>query len=286
MENHITVVLPFKFEDHQVRTMLIDGQPWFVAADVAEALEYRIAGDMTRNLDDDEKGTQIVRTLGGEQEMIVINESGLYSAILRSRKSAAKRFKKWVTAEVLPAIREHGRYVDDQGKMSTLIGQTIGTDGFHVLGSVIAGKVRALPKAVRRRATMKLWAQVHAAFNVRRAEDIPASEMASARNFIGGYSLEGEWLEAKRDESVIGFDADDAQAIHLILSHSKHLVTMKEQMHSAGRALCSPFLVEAFSHLWDIQPHLSHLSKTKASELERIHMERIGGARAALGTFA
>jgi len=98
------------FENHNIRLLLIDGEPWFVAADVADALEYRIAGDMTRNLDDDEKGTQIVRTPGGEQDMLVINESGLFSAILRSRKPEAKRFKKWVTGEVLPNLRKHGSY--------------------------------------------------------------------------------------------------------------------------------------------------------------------------------
>jgi prophage antirepressor-like protein len=90
--------------------MPINGEPWFIGSDVSIALEYRDAGNMTRNLDDDEKGTQIVSTLGGEQQMLVINESGLYSAILRSRKPAAKRFKKWVTAEVLPSIRKAGRY--------------------------------------------------------------------------------------------------------------------------------------------------------------------------------
>lgn len=121
-------VIPFQFDAREVRTLLIDDQPWFVAADVSCALEYRIAGDMTRNLDDDEKGTQIVRTPGGDQEMLVINESGLYSAILRSRKAEAKRFKKWVTAEVLPAIRKHGRYEDSSNKMATLVGETIGTD--------------------------------------------------------------------------------------------------------------------------------------------------------------
>lgn len=62
-------------------------------------------------LDDDEKGAHIVRTPGGEQEVTIINESGLYSLILRSRKPSAKRFKKWVTSEVLPSIRKTGRYV-------------------------------------------------------------------------------------------------------------------------------------------------------------------------------
>ena len=105
----------FYFQDLYVRIVMLGDlpEPWFVATDVAEALEYRNAPDMTRNLDDDEKGTQIVRTLGGDQEMTVINESGLYSAILRSRKPEAKAFKKWVTSEVLPSIRKTGSYSAD-----------------------------------------------------------------------------------------------------------------------------------------------------------------------------
>lgn len=107
----MSLPIEFSFDGTAVRVVLVDGEPWWVATDVAQSLEYRIAGDMTRNLDEDEKGTQIVRTLGGEQEMLIINESGLYSAILRSRKQSAKRFKKWVTAEVLPSIRKHGAYM-------------------------------------------------------------------------------------------------------------------------------------------------------------------------------
>jgi len=106
-----TELIPFDFEGRPVRVVTdIKGEPWFVAADVAQSLEYRMASDMTRSLDDDEKGTQIVRTPSGDQEMLVINESGLYSAILKSRKPEAKRFKRWVTSEVLPAIRKTGAY--------------------------------------------------------------------------------------------------------------------------------------------------------------------------------
>lgn len=104
----MSLPVQFLFDGAPVRVVLVDGEPWWVAKDVALALDYRDAGNMTRNLDEDEKGTQIVSTLGGEQEMLVINESGLYSAILRSRKASAKRFKKWVTAEVLPSLRRHG----------------------------------------------------------------------------------------------------------------------------------------------------------------------------------
>ncbi len=98
----------------KIRVLEIDGEPWFIAVDIAKVLDYRTAYDMTRILDEDEKGTQIVRTPGGNQNVIVINESGIYSSILRSRKPEAKQFKKWVTSEVLPSIRKHGAYLTDQ----------------------------------------------------------------------------------------------------------------------------------------------------------------------------
>lgn len=102
-------VIPFKFEASEIRTLVIDDQPWFVAADVAGVLAYTDAQAMTRKLDADEiQNRQIVGF--GNRGVIVINESGLYSAILRSRKAEAKRFKKWVTAEVLPSIRKTGGY--------------------------------------------------------------------------------------------------------------------------------------------------------------------------------
>lgn len=100
--------IPFAFDDHLVRVIVRDGDPWFVAADVAKVLEIGRTDDAVRRLDDDEKDT--IRTPGGPQEMTIINESGLYSLILTSRKPAAKRFKKWVTSEVLPSIRKTGSY--------------------------------------------------------------------------------------------------------------------------------------------------------------------------------
>lgn len=208
MTNNSTNVIPFNFGNQQVRTLLIGDQPWFVVNDVSAALQYSEASAMTRHLDDDEKGLSIVQTLGGDQEMLVINESGLYSAILRSRKAEAKRFKKWVTAEVLPAIRKQGRYEDTDNRMATLVGQTIGTDGFHMLGAVVKGKVSSLPAPAQRRATAKIWAQTHAAFGVRSAADIPADQLDSARNFIAAYVvLEGEYLprEPKSERLNIHF---------------------------------------------------------------------------------
>lgn len=95
-----------------------DGEPWFVASDIAKTLGYRMASDMTRRLDDDERGTRSVRTPSGEQQMTVITEAGLYAAILGSKVDGAQRFKRWVTHEVLPSIRRHGGYMAGQESMS------------------------------------------------------------------------------------------------------------------------------------------------------------------------
>ena len=104
-----TTLVPFDFEGQPVRvTTGDDGEPWFVAADVCAAMT--INTEQTRRLDDDEKGLRTVQTPGGQQEMVSINESGLYSLILGSRKPEAKRFKRWVTHEVLPSIRKTGAY--------------------------------------------------------------------------------------------------------------------------------------------------------------------------------
>ena len=98
----------FQFEQNEVRFVGTADDPWWVAADVCAVLEMNVS--QTRRLDEDEKDLRSVQTLGGKQEMLCVNESGLYSLILGSRKPQAKRFKKWVTSVVLPSIRKTGKY--------------------------------------------------------------------------------------------------------------------------------------------------------------------------------
>lgn len=108
-------ITPFDFKGHQVRVIAADdGEPRWVASDVAKILGYASAKDMTRNLRDRHKGGQNVPTPGGHQEMTVITEGGLYAAVLKSRRPDAEEFQDWVTDEVLPAIRKHGGYLTDQ----------------------------------------------------------------------------------------------------------------------------------------------------------------------------
>lgn len=96
----------------QVRTVVKGENIWFVAKDVAEVLEFSDTHAMTRHLDEEE--LMSVKLTGMNMKSTLMNESGLYSAILRSRKPQAKAFKKWVTSEVLPSIRKHGAYMTDQ----------------------------------------------------------------------------------------------------------------------------------------------------------------------------
>jgi anti-repressor protein len=118
-ENTGMEIVSFDFNGNPIQVIMDEqGKPWWVAREVCAVLGFRMASDATRLLDDDEKGTHIVRTLGGMQKMIIINEPGLYSLILRSRKPEAKAFKRWVTHDVLPSIRKTGGYIHGTKEMT------------------------------------------------------------------------------------------------------------------------------------------------------------------------
>lgn len=98
-----------------IRTLIINGEPYFVGRDVAEILGYSNSRKaLADHVDEEDKGVTKCDTLGGTQEMTVINESGLYSLILGSKLPTARKFKRWVTSEVLPTIRRHGVYTVDE----------------------------------------------------------------------------------------------------------------------------------------------------------------------------
>ncbi|MFB5192698.1 BRO-N domain-containing protein [Alicyclobacillus fastidiosus] len=101
-------LMNFNFESHEIRTVLLNGEPWFVAKDVCDAVQIDVS--QTRRLDADEKGLHSIQTLGGVQDMLCVNEYGLYSLVLGSRKPEAKTFKRWITHDVIPTIRKTGSY--------------------------------------------------------------------------------------------------------------------------------------------------------------------------------
>ena len=111
----------FAFEGSDVRTVMKAGEPWFVGKDVAEILAYKNPQEAIRtHVDDDDKGVSEILTPGGKQKTPIINESGVYSLILRSKLPSAKRFKKWITQEVLPSLRRNGAYLTPQKLYETM----------------------------------------------------------------------------------------------------------------------------------------------------------------------
>ncbi len=102
--------LTFNFSNNAIRVIMIDNVPWFAAVDVCAVLKIVNSRRAVSRLDDDEKGVRTMNTSGGDQQLSIINESGLYSLILTSRKPEARNFRKWITAEVLPALRKQGKY--------------------------------------------------------------------------------------------------------------------------------------------------------------------------------
>ena len=117
------ILTEFVFNAMPVRVVQVNREPWFVAADVLAVLD--LDRKALERLDDDEKGVSSIHTLGGEQQMSIINESGLYSLVLGSRKPEAKPFKKWVTAEVLPSIRKTGVYALGQSAIPQTYAQAL-----------------------------------------------------------------------------------------------------------------------------------------------------------------
>lgn len=116
----MTALGVFTYDATDVRVVQVDGEPWFVAADVARILGYRMASDMTRRLDPEDRGTRSVRTPSGDQDMTVISEAGLYAAVLGSQVEGARAFKRWITHDVLPAIRRTGGYATPTVDVTTI----------------------------------------------------------------------------------------------------------------------------------------------------------------------
>jgi prophage antirepressor-like protein len=106
----------FQFNSSEVRIVVIEGEPWFVAKDLCEILAISKHRDAISRLDDDERGLFKLDTPGGKQDMTVVSESGMFGLVLSSRKPEAKEFKKWIRSEVLPSIRKTGGYISTQGK--------------------------------------------------------------------------------------------------------------------------------------------------------------------------
>lgn len=138
----------FNFQSNEVRIVDLHGIPWFVAKDVCKVLGYGHVPHAMRIPDDDEKGLQKLDTHGGIQRLSVVNESGLYALVMRSRKPEARKFAKWVTSEVLPEIRKTGSYLAPESTVQnsdTLRGDLNDPDYYRASRSELYRFVDSLP---------------------------------------------------------------------------------------------------------------------------------------------
>lgn len=132
----------FNFENHEVRSLLLNNEPWFVGKDVAEVLGYERADNAIRNhIDKEDKLMHQISASGQNRNMTIINESGLYSLVLSSKLPSAKKFKRWVTSEVLPALRKTGQY-----QVKELSGSELMAKALIEAQNVLAAKDKQIEK--------------------------------------------------------------------------------------------------------------------------------------------
>lgn len=178
-------LINFNFENSPIRVVEKQGEPWFVANDVCDVLGLTNPRQALTALDDDEKGVILTDTLGGEQKINIINESGLYILILRSRKATQQgtvqhKFRKWVTSEVLPSIRKTGSYaLPTAPTLSTVKERN--------------GLVKTCEWFVRVASYLgydEVWNLIHHRFNINRACELTTEQVGQATEYLQGLLLQ------------------------------------------------------------------------------------------------
>lgn len=195
----MSIIQAFTYQDQPVRTIDVDDETWFVASDVAKILGYRMASDMTRRIDPEDRGTRSVRTPSGEQEMTVINEPGLYVAALGSQVEGARQFKRWITHEVLPQIRKTGAYAVKEFSRLELLDMARESEMARIaaLEAYQFAESRVLELAGPATAWEKL-ASAKGDLDVRDAAQVLCRDhnIQIGRNRLFGWLRENRWIDA------------------------------------------------------------------------------------------
>ena len=195
----------FNFESNSIRTLAIDNEPWFVAKDVCDAIGLTNSRMSLIALDEDEKGVSLIYTPSGQQEMNIVSESGMYTLILRCRDAVKKgsvphRFRKWVTAEVLPTIRKTGKYeskttADDRTGLRNAVNMLVSkkgliySDAYHL---------------------------IHQRFNVESIEDLTLEQLPQAVEYVHRIVLEGDLIIEEVKEPGINLNLSESELKDLI----------------------------------------------------------------------
>ncbi|ELZ1101086.1 Bro-N domain-containing protein [Escherichia coli] len=198
-QNDFTI---FKFGDSEIRVINRCGEPWFVAKDVCDALTLTNSRKALTALDDDEKGVTLSYTLGGEQNLSIVSESGMYTLVLRCRDAVNKgsvphKFRKWVTAEVLPSIRKTGSYGNTPKAKKALPGK-ITKEQQEAIKQLVMSRGQSLPKEKQAKAMITMWSSLKSHFGCSYKE-ISEEQFTEALSLAARVPLEGEFI-GKQEE--------------------------------------------------------------------------------------
>lgn len=241
-QNDFTI---FKFGDSEIRVINRCGEPWFVAKDVCDALALTNSRKALTALDDDEKGVTLSYTLGGEQNLSIVSESGMYTLVLRCRDAVNKgsvphKFRKWVTAEVLPSIRKTGSYGNTPKAKKALPGK-ITTEQQEAIKQLVMSRGQSLPKEKQAKAMITMWSSLKSHFGCSYKE-ISEEQFTEALSLAARIPLEGEFIGKSEHNEMSCFDW--RMNVHNLNTACIHLDAMyriwRDEMEPALRLLGSP----------------------------------------------
>ena len=239
-QNDFTI---FKFGDSEIRVINKCGEPWFVAKDVCDALNLTNSRKALTALDDDEKGVTLSYTLGGEQNLSIVSESGMYTLVLRCRDAVNKgsvphKFRKWVTAEVLPSIRKTGSYGNTLKAKKALPGK-ITTEQQEAIKQLVMSRGQSLPKEKQAKAMITMWSSLKSHFGCSYRE-ISEEQFTEALSLAARVPLEGE-LIGKQEKSTNELSAKEANSLVWLWDYANRSQALFRELYPALKLIQSGY---------------------------------------------
>lgn len=239
-QNDFTI---FKFGDSEIRVINKCGEPWFVAKDVCDALNLTNSRKALTALDDDEKGVTLSYTLGGEQNLSIVSESGMYTLVLRCRDAVNKgsvphKFRKWVTAEVLPSIRKTGSYGNTL-KAKKALPEKITTEQQEAIKQLVMSRGQSLPKEKQAKAMITMWSSLKSHFGCSYKE-ISEEQFTEALSLAARVPLEGE-LIGKQEKSTNELSAKETDSLVWLWDYANRSQALFRELYPALKLIQSGY---------------------------------------------
>nr|DAD91878.1 MAG TPA: repressor domain protein [Myoviridae sp. ctKZW4] len=258
----------FSFESNSIRTLAINNEPWFIAKDLCNTLKISNVSDALLKLDDDEKATIGLtdsQAGNGAQSISIISESGMYTLILRCRDAVKKgsvphRFRKWVTAEVLPAIRKTGKYeskttVDDRTGLRNAVNMLVSkkgliySDAYHL---------------------------IHQRFNVESIEDLTLEQLPQAVEYVHKIVLEGELITTPKKDECFNFEFTEHELQQLVWAWFALLrgTELCQVLHPALKQIGSHYAAPVHDIAYEYRSTLRHAHNVLTRITEQFECEQ------------